>query len=457
LHYEILTKNPDMKNLIKLFSVLLSAGFFLTACEGPMGPAGKDGKDGLAGVNGKDANETCKECHNPTVVDAVSVEFELSKHSYGEVAFGEAGNTGCSPCHTSEAFKYVCANNIPSTFTLNTTTGKYSNDYATIPGKAVGAIDCFTCHSSLHTTYAGTDFSPLTNTAAVSMTMWKGAKSINLTQDGGMSNLCVKCHQPRPLTTSTSTSNGDVVDYAALASDPTAVFYDNTVGNAAPNKVIPSYRTHVHYGTVGAIFAGQGGVEFTGSLAYESSAHATAASCQDCHMAAKTGVAGGHTFTAKGNFNSCNTTGCHSAAITSSNTTYWKTPRTEIQTLIESLATKINSIGAGTPILHTESDPANNLWAGITPSNYDGYLNIYDPSTNPSGAWRNPAPSGSWTTSQKATNTALPTFPTLQNVVMGSMINLQMCIREYSLGIHNYKYSKALLQNSIDALTTAGI
>ncbi|TAL68534.1 MAG: hypothetical protein EPN88_07065 [Bacteroidetes bacterium] len=461
-----------MKNLIKLFSVLLTAGFFLTSCEGPMGPAGAAGTNGTNGTNGIDANETCKECHNPTVVDAVAVQFEFSKHSYGEAAFEESGNTTCTPCHASEAFKYVCANNIPSTFTLNATTGKYSNDYATIASKAYGEIDCFTCHSSLHTTYAGTDFSPLTTTAAVSMTMWKGAKSIDLTQDGGMSNLCVKCHQPRPLTTSTSASNGDVVDYASLVSDPTAIFYDNAVGNAAPNKVIPSYRTHVHYGTVGAIFAGKGGVEFTGSVAYANSTHTTAAACQDCHMAAITGRAGGHTFRVRSgegalssstswNFNGCNATGCHSASpITSSNAASnakFGIPRTEIKGLLNSLATKINSIGGGTDILHSQSDGSSNLWAGLTTGNYDGYLNIYDPSSNPAGVWKNPGSTSSWTTDQKAVNTALPTFPSLKNVVMGSMINFQMCLREFSLGIHNTTYSRALLQNSIDALTAAGI
>ena len=70
-----------------------------------------------------------------------------------------------------------------------------------------------------------------------------------------------------------------------LLATPTAIFYDNVVGNAAPNKVIPSYRTHVHYGTVGAIYAGVGGIEFPGTLTYENSPHTTAASCQDCHMA----------------------------------------------------------------------------------------------------------------------------------------------------------------------------
>jgi hypothetical protein len=445
-----------MKTIFKVISMFTIAGFFLASCEGPMGPAGKDGVDGAAGANGKDANETCKECHSPTVVDAVAVQFEFSKHSFGEAAFEEAGNTGCTPCHTSEAFKYVVKNNVPSTFTLNATTGKYANDYATVATSALGEITCFTCHSSLHTTYAGTDFSPLTTTAAVSMTMWKGAKSINLTQDGGMSNLCVKCHQPRPLTTSTTLSNGDVVNYADLVANPTAIFYDSSVGNATPNKLVPSYRTHVHYGPVGAVFAGVGGIEFAGTQTYANSTHTTAASCQDCHMATIANRSGGHTFAATGNFNNCNMTGCHSAPINGSSSAFWTGPRNEIKALLSSVATKINSVGSGPSILHKDATTAN-LWLGKTAENYDGYLDIFDPSTNPLGAYRNPAPSSSWIQADKDKNAALPIFPTLKNVVMGSIVNFQMGLREYSLGIHNYKYSKALLQNSIDAMTAAGI
>jgi hypothetical protein len=430
---------------------MFSAAIMFSSCEGPMGPAGADGKDGN---DGKDANETCKLCHNNTTVNTKAVEFELSKHKYGEVAFEEAGNTGCSPCHLSEAFKYVCENNVPSTFTLNTTTGKYSNAYAATPSTALGDFACSTCHSSLHTNFESTEFMPLTSTAAVSMTMWKGTKTINLTQDNGFSNLCVKCHQPRPLTTSSTLSDGDVVDYTSLAGNPTVLFYDSSVGNAAPNKVVPSYRLHVHYGTVGAIFAGQGGVQFTGSLAYENSSHTTGASCQDCHMADITGRAGGHTFSALGNFKGCNVTGCHSTAITSSSTTFWKTPRAEIKTLLDTVAARINAVGGGTDLLHSDADPESNLWAGLTTGNYDGYLNIYDPGTNPTGVWRNPAPSGSWTQDQKNLNASMPVFPSLSNAVMGAMINFQLCLREFSLGIHNYKYSKALLQNSIEVLTS---
>ena len=454
-----------MKNLIKLFSAAIVAGFVFASCEGPAGPQGPKGADGTNGTNGVDANQTCKECHAPSVVDSVVKQFEFSKHEYGEAAFEEAGSTGCAPCHESEAFKYVSSHNTPTTFTLNATTGKYSNDYAVPANVAYGELDCFTCHSSLHTSYEYTDFSPLTSIAAVNMTMWKGTKTINLTQDGASSNLCVKCHQPRPLTTSSTLSDGNVIDYASFVSNPADTFYRGYKGNAAPNKLLPSYRMHVHYGTVGAIYAGKGGVEFTGSKTYTNSTHTTVASCNNCHMAPVTGRAGGHTFRMRSgegalttqtawNFNGCNV--CHTSGIDANNTTFWKTPRTAIQTLLNNLATKINNVGGGTAILHANSDGTSNLWAGITTGNWDGYTDIYDPSTNPTGAWKNPGSTSSWTTAQKATNNALPTFPSLKNAVIGSMINFQLCLREFSLGIHNYKYTEALLTNSIEAMTTAG-
>jgi hypothetical protein len=441
-----------MKNLFKLFSVLVAAGFLFASCEGPMGPAGKDGANGQNGANGKDANESCKECHNPEMVDAVAVEFDLSKHAQGTVAEEEAGNTGCSPCHESTAFQYVCANNTPVTFTAGSN-GKYGNDYKSVSSATIGNIECVTCHSKLHTTYTGADLFPLTNTAAVKMTMWAGTKTINLSQDNSKGNLCVKCHQPRPLTTSTTTSDGNVLDYAGLVADPTATFYDSSVGNAAPNKVIPGYRTHVHYGSVGAIFAGVGGLEFPGTLAYESSPHATAASCEDCHMATLNGAAGGHTFKSKGNFLGCNTTNCHTDM--SATASLWTGTRTDVKALLDQLAAKINEVGGGNDILHTEPDATANLWAGNTTNNYDGYLNIYDPASNPSGYWKNPGSTSSYTADQKATNNAKPTFPSLTNGQMGAIINFQMCLREFSLGIHNTKYTKALLNNSYETLTAA--
>jgi hypothetical protein len=440
-----------MKNLLKLFSFLIAAGFLITACEGPMGPAGKDGTNGANGANGADANETCKECHNPTVVDLISQQFELSKHSYGEAAFEEAGNTTCDVCHTSEGFKDVCSRGVAATFTLGTN-GKYTNNYITTPDKTFGELSCFTCHSKLHTTYQGTDFSPLTNTAAVAMTMWGGTKTINISKEGGMSNLCIKCHQPRPITASSTIANGNVVNYDSLANFPDLIFYNGTVGNAKPNRVIPSFRTGIHYGTVGAIFAGLGGVHFSGQIAYESSPHQSAATCQDCHMVEPTainGKAGGHTFFAKGNFNGCNVSGCHTGLTDKSD--LWTGTRSSVKTLLDQLAAKINEVGSGTEILHVDATEAN-LYFGNTTNNYDGYLDIYDPTSNPTGKYKSAAPSNSWTADQKTYNNSLLPFPTLTNAQMGSWINFQMCLRETSLGIHNTKYTKALLQNSLEVL-----
>lgn len=445
----------NSKSLMKIALLLVAVMFFFASCvkEGPMGLTGADGKDGAAGANGKDANETCKLCHNQSVVDAKAVQFKFSKHEYGEAAFEEAGNSACAPCHEHLAYLYVCKNNTPVAFVKDATTGKYSNPYSVPADQAYGELNCFTCHNKLHTTYLLADFKPVTTVAAVPLSMWSGTKTANITADGGISNLCIKCHQPRPLTTLTTTSDGNVVDYAGLAANPTAIFFDPA--SSSP-KLRPGYRTHVHYGAVGALYAGVGGVEFKGAMGYSNMIHASKASCEDCHMAPVTGRAGDHTFVAKGNFNGCNTTDCHGAGtVTASNAKYWTNPRAEIKKLLEDLGAKLKVNGV--EIMNKNPDTEANLWVTLTAGKYDGYLNIYDPVNNPNGltnntgTFQNPSPSSSWTQAQKDTNASLPKL-TLTNAQMGAIINFQFCLREYSLGIHNFDYSKALLTNSIAVL-----
>jgi hypothetical protein len=445
LQNEILTNNPDMKNLTRLFSVLFATGLLFTACEGPMGPAG------IPGTAGIDANATCTQCHNSAGVDSVLTQFEFSKHSYGEAAFSESGNTGCSPCHASEAFKYIVANNVSTAFTIIPPATTYTNLYATSPDKAYGEMRCSMCHSKLHTTYTHDDFMPLTTTAPVPMTFFGGAKTIDLPQDDSKSNLCVKCHQPRPYTNSNTDRN--VLNYAGLVSNPTAVFYNAAQSNSL-NVLKPGYRTHTHYGTVGAIFAGIGGIEF--GTGYTNSQHTTVASCQDCHMAPVTGRAGGHTFFAKGNFNGCNVAGCHATTpITSATTTkYWKQTRDDVKLQLDQLAAKLR-IG-GVDIMNRNDDATTNLWAGLTTNNYDGYLNMYDPINNPAGSTYNTTmfqatSTTGFTAAQITANNLLPKI-TLTNAQMGAIINFQLCLREYSLGIHNTAYTKTLLANTLAVL-----
>jgi hypothetical protein len=442
-------------SFLKLILFGFICAFIATSCvkEGPMGPEGAAGKDGADGADGKDANETCIICHTPTVVDQVAVEFQLSKHEEGEAAIEEAGNVACAPCHEQEGFKYVVANNILPTFVLNTSTNKYENKYAATPGTSYGRLLCGTCHSSIHKTYASSDLPALTTTAAVPLTMWGGTKTVNLAADGGISNLCVKCHQPRP---QTNMQNGNVQDYAAIAANPSGIAWDANDPTATTNIIRPSYRMHLHYGTVGAAYAGVGGVEFAGATSYESSAHPSVASCQDCHMGnGIVGKAGGHTFVAEGNLTTCNSTDCHTSAIDSKNTTYWVDPRANIKKLLGDLAAKLTVDGV--EIMNRNGDAASNLWYGHTTNNYDGYLNVYDPASNPAGAtynskmFQNPNPASSWTQEQKDYNKTLPKL-SLTNAQYGAILNFQMVLREYSLGIHNFKYAKALLNNSIAVL-----
>ena len=171
-------------------------------------------------------------------------------------------------------------------------------------------------------------------------------------------------------------------------------------------------------------------------------------------MVPMTGKAGGHTFFAKGNFNGCNVDGCHTGMGSSSAT--WTGTRTEIKGLLDNLAAKLN-IG-GVDILNRNPDAEANLWSTLTTNKYDGYLNIFDPvnnpdfaANNPTGTFQNPSPSNSWSADQKAFNLTLPKI-SLTNAQMGSIINFQLCLREYSLGVHNYAYTKALLTNSIAVL-----
>ncbi|MDD2304839.1 MAG: hypothetical protein PHP53_09105 [Prolixibacteraceae bacterium] len=441
-----------LNNFSKLLLSALVVMCIAPSCvkEGPMGLTGATGANGKDGTNGTDANQTCKVCHTSSKVDLISTQFQFSKHEYGEAAFEESGNTGCTPCHAQEAFKYVVANNVPATFTLNPATGKYVNNYATVSSAAYGEIGCSTCHSSLHTTYGTADLA-FTTVAPVPMTMWGGAKVIDLKADGGKSNLCVKCHQPRPFTNALT---GNVLDYVALATTTGVVFDGDPAGKT--NIIKPSYRTHTHYGAIGAVYAGMGGVEFPGALPYTNSAHTQAASCMDCHMGTMVGRSGGHTFSAAGKFDGCNVAGCHTTAITSASTTLWVNPRAEIKKLLGDLATKL-TIG-GVDILNRNGDSASNLWYGITANNYDGYLNVYDPITNPTAQTYNASsfkyvgtPPATWSAEQKAYNATLPTL-TLTNAQMGAIINFQLCLRDYSLGIHNFAYTKALLTNSIAKL-----
>ncbi len=471
----------------------------LTGPQGPQGPAGADGAVGPQGPAGV-LSVNCLECHDHNSATSGSAlaqkrdnaenEYEYSKHAEsGELAIEEGYTAGCAPCHANEGFHSVVdAGTVPN-MTSTGTPLKYTYAYnasaamssglTTMPGK----ISCFTCHKG-----AAADSMARYTTAPVPMCMYPTGtgyasfnKTIDLTQNNSESNLCVKCHQPRPMTLTSSTTvtlangtvvtldgniaNGNSVNYPDLAANPMALFYDSTIANANTNKLFPGYRTHNHYGAIGAIFAGKGGVEFTstviGTYPYtDISTHTTDASCQNCHMATPTGFTGGHsmvvgyidtTTTARTyNFKGCNVSGCHSSSPLNATHATFTSQRNATAALLDSISNRLQD--GGIKFMHKNVWYSSNPFRKVTTAGYDGYFDIYDPSSNPGGAFQNPTVSSSWTAAQKATNLTKPRFPSLTNLEMGAIINFQLSVREFSLGVHNPAYTKALLNNTLQAL-----
>jgi hypothetical protein len=367
-----------MKILSRIILFLIPAGLIISSCEGPMG---------------KSSQDTCMECHNRQVVDLKRAQFEFSQHFQGET-FEQGSRTACAPCHSSEGFLFVVENNTPAT--------DYVVDAATasLPGR----IDCITCHNEIHTTFTFDDFE-LTTTEPVPMVMWGGTKTIDISNESA--NLCIKCHQPRPVT-----GTAGVINYAALVSAPDAAYNMSTL----------NYRAGVHYGTEGAMFAGEGGIEF-GTGYDREHPHNTAASCATCHMAEPEALSGDHSFIV--NFKGCNTTGCHTN-MSATNPGYTALVE-DFAAQLEALADEINAIGGGNNLL--QRDPVDN--------EYHGYLDIFDRTANPTGYWG------------AAGN---PAFPALTNKQLGAILNFQLLNRDGSNGIHNPGYMMQLLDNTIEAL-----
>ena len=170
--------------------------------------------------------------------------------------------------------------------------------------------------------------------------------------------------------------------------------------------------------------AGVGGIEF--GSGYENSEHTEEASCNSCHMATPSGLAGGHSFNVAGNFAGCNTTDCHSSM--SATSSLLTNVQTDVATKLNELAAKINAIGNGHDIL--EKDPED--------GQYHGYFDIYDSGSNSDGYWKNP-------------DFGTPAFPALTNAQFGAVLNYQLVFRDASKGVHNYKYIKKLLENTLTA------
>ncbi len=372
---------------------------------GPTGSTGSTGATGITGATGAaGASLNCMSCHNmdPSATSMQSkitqntTDYQYSEHSTGTVYISEGTNAGCSPCHAKDAFLDVVSNHTIPNYTLSG--NKYTFNYnasasaSSSMTHAPNKIDCNTCHNESDTTMK------LMTTDSVPSVMWAsiGASSKpsiyyndtnrdpSLDANGSTvgikgSNLCLKCHQPRAFSTSTSAGfaidSGKSVDYKYLAANPTVMFYDSTTG-ATDNQWSPTQRQVNHHGTIGVIYSGKGAVEFASSpttsypypsvAGYSLSTHNTNGTCAMCHMASPTmatsalgGVGGvietgGHSFwmayvdsttnttapptgyTITRNFRGCNIgSGCHTAM--SAAYAQWTNLRTLVLNYLDSM------------------------------------------------------------------------------------------------------------------------
>ena len=445
----------------------LASGSSTPGPQGPAGPAGATGAAGAAGPMGPQGPSgvaNCGQCHihdkTSTAYansmakkrDQAAYAYEFSKHGEGkELALGEGTSASCAGCHANEGFTYRIQNHIQPTFTG---TGPYTFSFSIDPSASSAMtglpthISCFTCHKG-----NPADSMTLVTTDSVKMLFYAfpgKEKYLNLTQDGGKSNLCMNCHQPRPITQNITSGNGSSLDYPVLATKLDSIFYDSTKTNANGNKVNISGSTIGHYGWPGAVLAGKGfgPIEIPGApIAYTNSAHTTLASCQNCHMANPKVIsdvpAGGHTFNAVGNYNGCNTIDCHGSsplsATTAKVTTAFGNQRANLDTLAELLKVKGQYMCAIDTTFEVDGITRNNRWYKFTALHFTGGYNI---GTKPgqfvvnSSSVANPA-------------AGLYRWPTITNGQFACMQAFSVAIKEYSGGIHNTKYTNALLRNAI--------
>jgi hypothetical protein len=180
------------------------------------------------------------------------------------------------------------------------------------------------------------------------------------TVDFGKGNLCANCHQTRPRSYGLELGGADVE--------------------------INSSHWGPHHGTQANVFAGSGGYEVAGSVAYTNSAHTTVVSdaCVTCHLES-------HNFEA-------DTDACEACHADIEDMDY-RGIQAEVGLLFDQLAEHLIELG----VLELE-DGEYHPHSGVT----------------------------------------------VTNAQAGALLNFFMIMEEGSFGVHNAKYTKALLTNSIE-------
>ncbi len=384
-------------SLTVLTALLFVVAVVMTSCKGKDGAEGPAGKDGL---NGMDANSFCKTCHTVTNWTAVETQLEYSKHGdkVGNMA-DEGTNKSCSRCHSAQGYLETLVTG------QDTSAEGFVGDFT---------LTCEVCHT-FHGTLQESDFP---NYALRSIAPFKTIFNTNITFDKGGSNACLRCHQNRA---NTSNKIAGVTCNLDTVPDATTV-------------QITSQRYGGHHGPQGQLFAGvgMGLYEIAGSATYANSTNHASLICGDCHVlstANNTNHTGGHYYkladrdetthaTVAGTENVTKCVSCH-AGTTNHNI---NNVQSDVKALMLAIETKLIAQG-----IMKNNGLGTNGYGGV---NTDGYILGDNGTTNASSS--NPRT----VTAKKAK----------------AIFNFKCIYEDYSYGVHNPDYIKALLTNANEAL-----
>lgn len=374
------------KLINSLLITLLSVVFIQCTSEPIAGPEGPAGQDGTNGTNGQDGGNVCLTCHNTDYKILQPETYALSGHATGTSHLTH-GSTGCAACHTDGGY-------------INTVYSQTLTASSTFPEERIG---CSTCHSGGHAS-AGVAISGK-DAALRSVVAYKlnqrdaNGNEVFIDYNGGTSNNCIHCHQPRRNATSALTPN--------------------TSGNISISSTFGT-----HYGNQSALLEGMFGAEIPGATAYPTkgtATHRTSSSCTKCHMGPKNGTTGNHTMSP--NLNTCKT--CHTGAGVVNYDI--NAGQTKIKNLMMELAEEIVRLRP------TDFRIAN--YTGTKPFTAP---NVFTDAT--------------YSPNQLTIMSGTLNYPATDDIkvrVAKAYFNWRYLYQDHSYGLHNPKYAEALLKNTI--------
>jgi hypothetical protein len=432
-----------MKTLLKGILLLSAIVFMSSGCTHdeyiPVpGENGQDGSDGISGT------ASCESCHSVEHREPIIASFDLSvhnlgvlnadgtrsKHIYGTNSTFDDGSLNsdrafCSQCHSQEGFIDAAKYGKPNP------TG-YNN---------FQSISCEGCHGTTHRSFDfetdGNDYGLRLITAVTQKINPTFTLDASPTGGKSSSNTCLACHQTRPdangyfkrpvLESGEKDFDNNVV-ISNTANGPMYRFWsERALAKAMPGypsgttnyKAYANTSLGVHESTSGDIWMGITGIDIEGTTTHlpaaKTAAHYQSNSCITCHMdTPKTGTTD---------------TGSHSLALS-----YVSCEKchTDPETLVESF--------------HTD---------------YDAKIEVLRLALSAKTAYFKTATSGSISIN-------FPTLPTVTGSKDATVWdvertdfplkyaqaywNYKLLIGDFSKGVHNPKYAKALIQNSIEAL-----